>query len=91
MKVNWTNTENDRRCDLIDKKIDHGLTMTETLEFKYLQAKMMYWRHLKSPLPIIPTYPCPDCGKQITKSDGCKKCGVVWGRRGWRDLGMYDG
>lgn len=32
---------------------------------------------------------CPECGKLAEKE--CKPCGMVYGSRGWRQLGVYDG
>lgn len=35
---------------------------------------------------------CPECKKRVVEdSDHEKGCMTVWGRRGWRRLGEYDG
>lgn len=33
---------------------------------------------------------CPECGKGLSRENS-RCCGMVYGRRGWRQLGMYDG
>lgn len=37
-----------------------------------------------------PTKGCPECGKP-SKEHPTKHCDMVLGRRGWRQLGIYDG
>lgn len=32
---------------------------------------------------------CPECCKKV--KDTCLSCGMTYGRRGWRQLGVYDG
>lgn len=32
---------------------------------------------------------CPECGKSVDR--GCSDCKMTYGRRGWRQLGVYDG
>jgi hypothetical protein len=51
----WTDAKNQRRCDLIDRKYDTGLTAPEEAELAVLQAAM--YRHVDrvSPLPIDAT------------------------------------
>lgn len=42
--------------------------------------------------PTLHHRTCPDCG--VTSQYGREHkpgCEIVWGRRGWRQLGVYDG
>jgi hypothetical protein len=34
---------------------------------------------------------CPECGNTEADGNGHPKCDWVYGRRGWRQLGVYDG
>lgn len=36
-----------------------------------------------------PPHQCPDCKKYT--NDKCEECGLTYGRRGWRQIGVYDG
>lgn len=36
-------------------------------------------------------YICPECGQDHPDGDSIKNCSYVYGRRGWRKLGDYDG
>jgi hypothetical protein len=51
----WTETQNQRRCDLIDKEIDEQLTPAEARELVQLQAQ--FHRHLRriAPQPLEDT------------------------------------
>ncbi len=51
-KQEWTEAKNVRRCDLIDREIDAGLTPAETAELQRLQAEMLKYRHKVAPLPL---------------------------------------
>jgi hypothetical protein len=48
----WTDAKNQRRCALVDKEIDGGLTREEALELAALQRQLQ--RHLRAvaPLPL---------------------------------------
>ncbi len=46
----WTEARNQRRCDLIDRKYDHGLTPAEEAELAVLQDAMH--RHLDRVAPL---------------------------------------
>jgi hypothetical protein len=48
----WTDEKNRRRCELIDRKYDHGLSPTEEAELALLQDAMQ--RHIDkvAPLPL---------------------------------------
>src|SRR5262245_10496216 len=48
----WTEERNRRRCELIDRKYDHGLTPAEEAELAILQDAMQ--RHIDkvAPLPL---------------------------------------
>jgi hypothetical protein len=48
----WTDKRNDRRCELIDKKIDARLTPDEEKELEGLQDQMLKYRHRVAPLPL---------------------------------------
>ena len=43
------------------------------------------WQEIESNNPNI----CESCGKTVNRR--CDDCGWVYGRRGWRQLGVYDG
>lgn len=34
---------------------------------------------------------CPECGNTDADGDAHGNCDMVYGRRGWRQLGVYDG
>jgi len=34
---------------------------------------------------------CPECGAATNSHNTCMPCGITYGRRGWRQLGVYDG
>lgn len=34
---------------------------------------------------------CPECGQEFPIYEACPKCHITMGRRGWRQLGVYDG
>lgn len=40
-------------------------------------------------IPASKTKKCPECGRLV--ENRCDACMMVYGRRGWRQLGMYDG
>lgn len=48
----WSDEKNQRRCELIDRKYDHGLTSEEAAELAILQDEMQ--RHIDrvAPLPL---------------------------------------
>jgi hypothetical protein len=48
----WTEQKNQRRCELIDRKYDHGLSPSEEAELALLQNAM--YRHIDkvAPLPL---------------------------------------
>jgi hypothetical protein len=48
----WTDEKNRRRCELIDRKYDHGLSPTEEGELALLQDAL--YRHIDkvAPLPL---------------------------------------
>ena len=48
----WSEGKNDRRCQLIDKKIDTTLTSEEAKELEDLQDQMLRHRHRVAPLPL---------------------------------------
>jgi hypothetical protein len=48
----WTESKNARRFDLIHKKFDSGLTVSETSELELLQAEMLRYRNRVAPLPL---------------------------------------
>ena len=48
----WTETTNDRRCELIDRKIDGSLSPDEARELEDLQDRMLRYRHRAAPLPL---------------------------------------
>lgn len=48
----WSEAKNQRRCDLIDRKVAGSLTPTETLELAQLQEQMLRQRQRIAPLPL---------------------------------------
>src|SRR5262245_4393693 len=49
----WTKEQNDRRCDLIDRKhTGGGLIPAEALELAHLQERMLRYRERVAPLPL---------------------------------------
>jgi hypothetical protein len=48
----WTETKNQRRCDLIDRKYAATLTPVEASELARLQAQMVRHRQRVAPLPL---------------------------------------
>ena len=51
----WTEPKNARRCDLIDRKYDGGLTPAEESEVAHLQEQMLRHRQRVAPLPLEDT------------------------------------
>ncbi|MFO0805951.1 MAG: hypothetical protein U0791_22835 [Gemmataceae bacterium] len=50
----WTAQDNHRRCDLIDKDLDGGLTASEQAELNDLEARLDRHVDALSPLPLEP-------------------------------------
>ena len=48
----WTEQQNTRRCELIDKEIDGVLTPEEAVELRQLQDQMLRYQHKVAPWPI---------------------------------------
>jgi hypothetical protein len=48
----WTEEKNRRRCELIDRKYDHGLSPSETAELALLQDAMYRYIDKVAPLPL---------------------------------------
>src|SRR5262249_10026526 len=48
----WTDAQNDRRCDLIDKEIEGTITPDEAQELYVLQQEMLRYRRRVAPLPL---------------------------------------
>ncbi len=48
----WTDAKNTRRCRLIDRKYDGGLTAAEAAELARLQDQMLRCRQRVAPLPL---------------------------------------
>jgi len=48
----WTDAQNNRRCDLIDKKYAGSLTPAEAIELRSLQEQMLRYRESIAPLPL---------------------------------------
>jgi hypothetical protein len=48
----WTEEKNRRRCELIDRKYDHGLTPAEEAELALLQDAMYRYIDKVAPLPL---------------------------------------
>ena len=51
-KLNWNDTKNDRRCELIDKEIEGTLLPAEKRELEELQRQMLAYRRKVAPLPL---------------------------------------
>ena len=50
--VEWNDAKNARRCALIDKKHDVGLSPTEETELDRLQAELAAYQRLVAPRPL---------------------------------------
>jgi len=48
----WTDAKNDRRCELVDRKIAGALTSEEAAELADLQQQMLRHRDRVAPLPL---------------------------------------
>jgi hypothetical protein len=48
----WTDAQNARRCDLIDKEIEGTITPDEVRELHALQEAMLRYRRRVAPLPL---------------------------------------
>ena len=48
----WTDENNHRRCELIDRKYDHGLNPSEEAELALLQNAMHRYIDKAAPLPL---------------------------------------
>src|SRR5262249_22827351 len=48
----WTDAKNDRRCELVDRKIAGALTPDEAAELADLQQQMLSHRDRVAPLPL---------------------------------------
>jgi hypothetical protein len=48
----WTEEQNRRRCELIDRKYDHGLSPAEEAELALLQNAMYRFIDKVAPLPL---------------------------------------
>jgi hypothetical protein len=48
----WTREKNQRRCELIDRKYDHGLSPSEEAELALLQDVMARYIDKVAPLPL---------------------------------------
>jgi hypothetical protein len=48
----WTEEQNRRRCELIDRKYDHGLSPSEQAELALLQDAMYRYIDKVAPLPL---------------------------------------
>ncbi len=48
----WNEINNKRRCDLIDKEINHSISDEENKELDVLQQQMLDYRQSVCPLPI---------------------------------------
>jgi hypothetical protein len=48
----WTEVKNRRRCELIDRKYDHGLNASEQAELALLQDAMHRYIDRVAPLPL---------------------------------------
>jgi hypothetical protein len=48
----WTDAQNTRRCDLIDKEIEGTITADEARELFALQEAMLRYRRRLAPLPL---------------------------------------
>ncbi len=50
--MEWTDSKNERRCDLINRKHDGAITVDEIRELAELQAALIEHRKTVAPLPI---------------------------------------
>ncbi len=50
--VEWNETMNARRCELIDKEIDGTLTTAERVDLELLQKQAVAYRDRVAPLPM---------------------------------------
>lgn len=48
----WSEEKNARRCDLIDRKFEGGISPAEALELARLQDQMLRYRQRVAPLPL---------------------------------------
>jgi hypothetical protein len=48
----WTDAKNDRRAELIERKIAKTITPDEESEFEQLQAQLRHYRDRVAPLPL---------------------------------------
>lgn len=48
----WNDAKNARRCSLVNKKYEYGLSMAETEELDCLQAALSMYRRKHAPLPL---------------------------------------
>ena len=48
----WTEQKNRRRCELLDRKYDHGLSLAEEAELALLQDAMYRFIDKVAPLPL---------------------------------------
>jgi hypothetical protein len=48
----WTDPQNDRRCELVDRQIDGTLTPDDAAELADLQQQMLRYRDRVAPLPL---------------------------------------
>lgn len=48
----WTEEQNQRRCELVDKEIDGTLTDEDAVELEHLQSTMLAYRRRLAPLPL---------------------------------------
>jgi hypothetical protein len=53
--VEWTDAKNERRCKLIDRKYERGLTPSEEVELAAMQAAMYRYVDQVAPLPLDQT------------------------------------
>ncbi len=51
-KSGWTESKNNRRCELIDKMIDAKISPDEEKELEDLQDQMLRYRRRVAPLPL---------------------------------------
>ncbi len=50
--IDWNDGKNERRCALIDKKHDAGLSSAEEAELSQLQAELAAHQHAVAPRPL---------------------------------------
>ena len=62
-----------------EQRIKDKVTFEECETCKYLQKRN-----------FLKNMTCPSCGV-LTCGCSHKNCDIVYGRRGWRQLGVYDG